>query len=450
MEKKKVVFAGSVTTRSGYGARARDIARALISSDKYDVKIIPLKWGTTPMDALNPDDPNDKMILDRIVSGNVEGQPDVFIHLTIPNEFQQVGKHNIGITAGIETTLCRPEWIDGCNKMDLVLTSSNHSKRVFEEVKYEKRDSKTREIVEILRVKRPIKVLFEGVDTSIFTKTANTKSKIYSDISEIPESFCYLFVGHWLQGELGQDRKDIGMMLKVFFDMFKQKSPKNRPALILKTSMAGFSEPERHILINKIQDVRNLMRTQGWNRSLPNVYLLHGALSDSEMNDLYNHPKVKAMVSFSHGEGYGRPLSEFTTTGKPVICSEWSGPLDFLHREYSILLPGKLEEVHPSAVNDWIVKDSKWFRVDYGIAGQLMSSVFNKYDNFLSMSRKHRKYTVDNFSIEKMQELLCGYIDNIDNYAAIKMDQGQVPLKLPQLKMASGEQKLTMPKLTKV
>ncbi len=100
MSDKKIVFAGPVSTRSGYGARSRDICNALIELG-YDLKIVPLAWGSTPMNAL--DDVKDKEIIARLHNGNLETQPDIFIHCTIPNEFQTIGKYNIGITAGIET-----------------------------------------------------------------------------------------------------------------------------------------------------------------------------------------------------------------------------------------------------------------------------------------------------------------------------------------------------------
>ena len=447
-KKKKVVLAGSVTTRSGYGARARDLAHALISSGKYDLEFVPLRWGNTPQDALNPNDPKDAQILSRMSSGQLPYQPDVFIHLTIPNEFQKVGKYNIGVTAGIETTMCKPEWIDGCNRMDLVLTSSEHSKRVFETVKYEKRDSNTNAVIEMLTARRPIKTLFEGIDLNVYNKSADRHSVIYKDISSIKESFCFLFVGHWLQGDMGADRKDIGMMLNVFMETFKQKSSKNRPALVLKTSMAGFSEPERSIIIKRIQDIRGMIKTMGWKKDLPNIYLLHGSLTDAEMNTLYNHPKIKAMVSFTHGEGFGRPLLEFTTTGKPVIAPNWSGQVDFLNPHYSILLPGELEPVHPSAVNDWIVQDSKWFRVDYKVGSNMLNMVFDKYDNVLETSRKHRKYTSDNFSMDKMAAMLCDYIDNIDTYAntTVSSEPQHVKLNLPKLELIKPSDKLTLPK----
>ena len=40
-------------------------------------------------------------------------------------------------------------------------------------------------------------------------------------MGKIDEEFCFLYVGHWLQGRLGQDRKDTGMLVKVFVRHFK-------------------------------------------------------------------------------------------------------------------------------------------------------------------------------------------------------------------------------------
>jgi len=107
--RKIVVIACPVATRSGYGAHSREVCRAIINADKYDVKIIPVRWGSTPQTALDINRPEDKIIIDRYISGTVTFTPDIFIQITIPNEFQPIGRYNIGITAGIETTRCRPE-----------------------------------------------------------------------------------------------------------------------------------------------------------------------------------------------------------------------------------------------------------------------------------------------------------------------------------------------------
>jgi hypothetical protein len=112
---------------------------------------------------------------------------------------------------------------------------------------------------------------------------------------------------------MGEDRKNISGLLHCFFNTYKNQ--KDAPALILKTSGATYSVMDRIEIESKINQIRDLFG----NAKLPNVYLLHGDLTDEEMNLLYNHPKVKAMVSFTKAEGFGRPLLEFSTTGKPIL-----------------------------------------------------------------------------------------------------------------------------------
>ena len=80
------------------------------------------------MNALNLDDENDKVIIDRLLSEpNLPKQPELHIHIVIPIEFQPVKKYNIGIV-GIETTVCKPEWVEGMNRMNLNIVPSNFVK----------------------------------------------------------------------------------------------------------------------------------------------------------------------------------------------------------------------------------------------------------------------------------------------------------------------------------
>ena len=108
MSKPICLVTAPVATRSGYGAHSRDIVRSLIKLDRYDVKIWSVRWGNTPMNALNVDDENDKIIIDRILpTPELPQQPDLHIHIVIPVEFQPIAKYNIGITAGLESTPSR-------------------------------------------------------------------------------------------------------------------------------------------------------------------------------------------------------------------------------------------------------------------------------------------------------------------------------------------------------
>jgi glycosyltransferase involved in cell wall biosynthesis len=171
------------------------------------------------------------------------------------------------------------------------------------------------------------------------------------------------------------------------------------------------------------------------------------------MNSLYNHPKIKAMISFTHGEGYGRPLQEFAMIGKPVIVSDWSGQLDFIKKEYHTLLPGEMKQVDASATNDWILSNSSWFVVNYVYAAQVMKHICDNYKDYLDRARKGVKYIKDNFSIEAMDKAL----DNIMTKYENQMPQ-QVKLQLPKLKKIELPQannatelpKIQLPKLQKI
>ena len=163
MENKPVlVFEGPAGSRSGYGERARDLLRALIAIDKYDIKIVSTRWGNTPMNALTD---KDEDIYSRLLTENLTQQPEIYMQVTVPNEFRTMGKYNIGVTAGIETTVCDPSWLEGCNRMDMVLVSSNHAKQVFEQTVFDKRDQNTNNLLGQLKLTTPVEVLFEGVRT---------------------------------------------------------------------------------------------------------------------------------------------------------------------------------------------------------------------------------------------------------------------------------------------
>ena len=321
MSKPLCLVTAPLATRSGYGAHSRDIVRSLIALDRYDVKIWSVRWGNTPMNALDKNDPNDIPIIERLLSEpNLSSQPELHIHIVIPNEFQPIAKYNIGITAGLETTACPPEWIQGMNRMNLNIVPSNFVRDVLGKVQFDIQNDQTGEKQGVLKNEKPIEVLFEGADTNIFKKTNEFTKDFIDEMGKIDEEFCFLYVGHWLQGGIGKDRKDTGMLIKVFCETFKNM--KKQPALIMKTSSAGFSIMDRENMLNKINEIKSQIKGK-----CPNIYLVHGDFTDDEMNGLYNHPKVKAHISFTHGEGFGRPLLEASLSEKPVIAVEFKALL---------------------------------------------------------------------------------------------------------------------------
>jgi glycosyltransferase involved in cell wall biosynthesis len=431
--KNTFVVSAPVDTYSGYGARSRDFVKALIESDKYNVQILSQRWGNTRKGFLT-DHPEWSFMKKHIIPG-LQSKPDIWCQITVPNEFQPVGTYNIGLTAGIETTACAPQWIEGCNRMNLVLTSSEHSKKVFENTKYEAKHPQTGQVTKV-ELTTPVEVLFEGANLDIYKKvTEFTNKELYNYINEIPENFAYLFVGHWLQGDLGHDRKNVGLMVKAFYEVFKNKS--NAPALILKTSGGRGSNMDRREVLKRIDLIRESVPSD----KLPNVYLIHGDLSDEEINELYNHPKIKSMISCTKGEGFGRPLLEFGLTGKPIITTGWSGHVDFLDKNLTALMGGKLNEIHPSAQQkDILIEGSKWFDVDHQHLGHFLEDVKKNYSDWRKKGKTQAKKLRQKFSYGKMKELIEEILDKNANVPK------QVNLNLPNLNLP----KLELPKLEKV
>jgi glycosyltransferase involved in cell wall biosynthesis len=345
-------------------------------------------------------------------------QPDIWVQITVPNEFQAVGKYNIGVTAGTEGDICPEAWIDNLNAMQLVIVPSEFTKQVF--INTSQKHNKP--------ITTRIEVIPEYFDDQIYNNKVNGQLTI---LDQIAEPFAFLSVGHWLQGQVGEDRKNISGLVHCFFNTYKNQ--KDAPALILKTSGATYSVMDRMEIESKINQIRDMFGTE----KLPNVYLLHGDLTDEEMNLLYNHPKVKAMVSFTKAEGFGRPLLEFSTTGKPIIAPHYSGQADFLKKDFICALPGGMTDIHGSAQNDFLINGAKWFTPDYSYAGKMFKEVQKNYKKWQELAKRQRYFVNSTFTktavattYEKVLNVVTEQLQSVPKHVELNLPK----LKLPTLK----------------
>jgi glycosyltransferase involved in cell wall biosynthesis len=418
---RKVVIASPVATQSGYGHHAREIITNLIEQrgSEWDIKLVSLPWGHTPMTY-----PISIDLQLRIIPLPLQDQPDIWVQISVPNELQAIGKYNIGVTAGTEGDICPAEWIDKINALQLTIVPSEFTKKTFEDTAKKHGKQITTNLV----------VIPEYFDETVYNnKTVTTSIDI---LDTIPESFAFLSVGHWLQGHAGEDRKNISGVIHCFFETYKNK--KNTPALILKCSGATYSIMDRMEIENKIKQIREMFG----NAKLPNVYLLHGELSDDEMNALYNHSKVKAMFSLTKAEGFGRPLLEFATTGKPIIAPHYSGQADFLKKDFICAIPGQLTPIHPSAQNDFLIADAKWFSPDYAYTGKMLEDVVKNYKHWVDLAKRQRYFVNSTFTKTAVSEVYKNVLNIVDE--TVSKIPKAVELKLPQLK------KIELPRLQKV
>jgi glycosyltransferase involved in cell wall biosynthesis len=421
MSNTKCVLAGPIDTFSGYGVMARSFSKALLKAKKeeWDIEFLSLRWGNTPFGALNPEDVEDQEIISRIiVDGQLRYKPDVWIQISVSEEFAAVGTVNIGYSCLVETTLLPGEMLEGLNKMTFNLLSSTHAKTIAESTTWDKLDQNKNKVGELFLTK-PSEVLFIGLDTNKYKKPA----KVNFDLSYIKESFCFLSVGHFLPGiEHLEDRKMLGKLIKVFLETFRGK--KNKPALILKASTGGYSYVDQERTLNIINNIkRNIVGSD-----LPNIYLIHGELSEEEMCELYSHDKVKCLV-MAGNEGYGLPYIEFSAvSSKPIITSPWSGHVDFLDKDFNVFVNGSIEQVHISASNKYLLKEAAWFKPNEKDFSDKIEEVYKNYDKYVDIGKRQGYKSRTEFTIDKMSELLNNIIDK-----HMPVISKPVPLSLPKI-----------------
>jgi hypothetical protein len=331
---KTVLLRGPVLTQSGYGVHCRQLAKWLFSRPNLKVHCQLLPWGDTPwiIDS-NACDGLIGEVMQR--SSNISSQYDVTVQLQLPNEWDaSLGKHNIGVTAGVETDKCNPAWVDACNKMNHVIVPSLHVKNNLSS--HGNLNTKT------------------SIVPESFSDSCLKESTALPTLQDFSTSFNFLIFGQITGNNQHNDRKNTFFTLKWLLEEFKDDTD---VGIVLKTNAGRNTLIDKNNVKNILKQVVNEVRTKNG----PPVHLLHGEMSDDEVAALYRHPQIKALVALTRGEGYGLPILEAAASGLPVIATGWSGHMDFLSLGKFINVYYQLNEVHPSRVDDRIfMKGSRW------------------------------------------------------------------------------------------
>lgn len=348
---KSLIFSGPVLTASGYGEHARQILRALVRSNLYDISVESLKWGFTPFISSSEEELSlFKDLVKKFEQERKTGKKyDVSVQVTIPNEFRKLARINVGVTAGIEVDRVSPKWIQAANdNVDLVVVPSLHSARTFSEITYKNESGQE------LRLNKPVIVAPEGFDSTLF----NLSREGVEDKFNFPSEFNFLSVGLGFDKAFGEDRKNISGLVKDFCEAFKDDE---RVGLVLKVSLVNNSLLDFETVKNRISQVKQAAGC----KEFPRIHLLHGRMTRKELSELYKNPKIKAFVTTTHGEGFGLPILEAAACGLPVLATNWSGHMDFLHnaegKKRFIPFDYDLKEVPQSAVWDGVIeKGTRW------------------------------------------------------------------------------------------
>jgi glycosyltransferase involved in cell wall biosynthesis len=386
---KKVLLRGPILTQSGYGEHARFVYRSLKTRpDLFEVYVEPITWGKT---SWLWEDNEERRAIDEDISKTMlykSDSPtpfDIALLVTIPNEWQRIAPLTIGVTAGIESDKVSPEWLAKSNEVvDRVIVVSNFSKSIFLETIYKHTDDATN-ITTTLKLEKPI----EAVNYPV-----KKYKKVKLDLN-LEHDFNFLVVAQW------GPRKNVENVIKWFVDEFRNEEV----GLVLKMNKAKNCIIDRSMVYHGVKNY-----IQGLGPKKCKVYLVHGYMNDNEMHSLYSEKKIKALISLSHGEGYGLPMFEAAYCGLPIIAHDWGGQTDFLYttnknKKKALFTKVKYElmPIQDHAVwNGVLQKDSKWAYPDMHSAKQSIRKVYSNYDVYRGMANKLKTYVRKNFSDEKI------------------------------------------------
>tara|TARA_R100000995_G_C3484474_1_gene126290 strand:+ start:556 stop:1839 length:1284 start_codon:yes stop_codon:yes gene_type:complete len=393
----KVLVRGPALTRTGYGEHCRFVLRVLREIKGLDIYLLPVNWGKSSWIWENSEERDwmDKIIKKTALYSQERGQYDMSVQVTIPNEWQKMAPINIGVTAGIETTKVAPIWLQKCNEMDRVVTISQHSKAGLVNTIYEAIDRNTNQPL-ILKCAKKVDIVHYPVKEDILN---NLTSDLDLDLNT---KFNFLTVAQW------GPRKNLGSTVKWFVEEFIDNP---EVGLVVKTFVRGGSILDKNAVTQELEKL--LSRPQYKDRECK-VYLLHGDLTDEEMHCLYSHKSINALISLTHGEGFGLPLFEAAYCGLPVLATDWSGHLDFLYKPtkdkkgreknkpHFARIDYDLQPVPPDAVWDGVIqKDSMWAYPQQGSCKIKLREVYKDYGRFKSQAKKLQDWILEEFNSEK-------------------------------------------------
>jgi len=402
--RKKVLITGPILTQSGYGVHARTIYRALKTrEDIFDIYISPINWGNT---SWQWEDDDERREIDQIIGKtqayrNADGNFDLNLMVTIPPEWAQyrLGAENIGITAGIESSRVAANWITaGNNFVEKIIVPSSFSKKTYEDTIY--------------AVESPESEDYKKVELSTPIEVINYPVKKYNKVDlaiDLEYDFNFLVVVQW------SIRKNLENTIRWFVEEFIDQEV----GLVIKTN----------IVSNSIMDKYHTeKRLHGLLAQYPErkckVYLLHGYLNNDEVHSLYLHPKIKTLLSLTHGEGYGLPIFEAAYCGLPVVSHDWGGQMDFLYmpnkekqKAFFTKVDYDLNNIQPEAVWEGVLeKDSMWAFPKQGSSKMKMRKAYKEHSRLKSRAKKLQKYLLKEFSEKKIYEKVVSSLVSEEEY----------------------------------
>jgi glycosyltransferase involved in cell wall biosynthesis len=405
--RKKIFVRAPCLSQSGYGEQSRFALRALRSHEsRFEIYIQPIPWGHTGWVWENDDFRRwmDKRILEtQLLLEKKALNPDISLQITIPNEFQKICPINIGYTAGIETDKVAPIWLQKANdSLDKLLVVSNHAKDTYinTQILAQLPDGKTVPY----KLEIPVDVVGETTPRAPAEPIPDfepTKDFNFLMISQLSERKNFAdAITWWVEEFIDQE---VGLVVKT--------NKKNNSLIDCDATWQGLVT-----LLRKYPDRKC------------SVHLLHGDMTPGQMNTLYTHPKIKALVNISHGEGFGLPMFEAAREALPVVSVGYSGQLDFLRhdgKDYFQSVDYEMKKIQETAVwKDVLIPESKWAYADQGSYKMTLRKLYKNWQSAKDTALELKEIIENKFETQKLYD---NFVNSIHKNEIDEISIDQIP-----------------------
>lgn len=401
----KVLVKGPALSMSGYGEQTRFMLDAIRHRQDIDLFLVNINWGKSNLIAANDEKTNwIKSLISKTAMAHQADKQfsyDMSIQVTIPNEWENIAPINVGYTAGIECDRVSPVWIEKGNMMNKIITISKHSMDSYKGTQYQ------------LATKQDPNKVIGNLQLSTDIDYVSYCARNFEKSSEslelgITTSFNFMTISQF------GPRKDLENLLISFLEKYKDNPD---VGLVVKTHILNTSVLDKHRLKNTLKPLMKKYKDKKCK-----VYFLHGELSDSQMNSLYQREDIHAYVTSTHGEGYGLPIFEAVCNGMPVIAPDFSGHVDFLYANVKekkkvkgktkikeknkalfCKIPHELRPIQKEAVWKGVLEEgSKWAYCSQSGIASSMEKVRSNYGMYKKWATELKSHVLEDFSQEKM------------------------------------------------
>ena len=406
--KKRILLKAPILTQSGYGEHSRFVFRALKErEDLFDIYIEPLEWGKT---GWIWEDSEERKDIDlcigkflHLMQSQEQNAFQICVYVDLPSAWKRLAPLTIGVTAGIETDSISPSWLNPCfTEVDKIIVPSEFSKQGFLNALDKYKD------IFGEQVKNNLSQFKNQLDSKISVIGFPIKEYNLTDLNlNFETDFNFLLVAQW------GPRKDIEGTIRNFLQEFKNNSD---VGLVIKTNIVRNSVPDRYHTKKRIQAIKNEVP-----EAKCKIYLLHGELTNDEIHSLYNNDKIKAMINFGHGEGFGLPLFEAAYCGVPVITHDFGGQKDFLYanvngKKKSLFtkIPYEVRPIQSDAV--WVgvtEPDSEWAYIKPIAAKSSMRECYKDHGRFKGQAKKLKEYLLSKDKNESYTKIVSALAEDV-------------------------------------